>query len=136
MPRAVFVNDKQTENEQDSASCLLVEGGIIFDLFEKSGTTLPHGCLAGSCGACRIQILEGVQLLEPASEREKQTIDSILKHQNLDHLSEKEKSFFRLSCRAKIKNLKSNNLNSDNNCEDNYEDNYEDNPVLKFQKGP
>ena len=72
-------------------------GKIIFECAEASGIELPHGCLAGSCSACRVEIVEGVENLSPIGAIEKDTLQSLLKKK--PHLQDKT---IRLSCRAKI----------------------------------
>ena len=39
------------------------EGEVLYDALCDRGEQLPHGCLAGSCGACRIDVVEGIQNL-------------------------------------------------------------------------
>jgi len=75
----------------------------IFDECEKSGLPLPHGCLAGSCGSCRVDILEGSEFLKAPSVIEQNTIDAlkielIEKYGEASVLSKK----IRLSCRARM----------------------------------
>ena len=72
------------------------EGEILFDALSDQGHKLPHGCLSGSCGACRVEILEGKDHLLPAGVIESNTIEA---------LKEEFKNFhgeIRLSCRAKV----------------------------------
>ena len=40
----------------------------------KAGAQAPHGCLAGSCGSCRILILEGEDALQEPGYIESDTI--------------------------------------------------------------
>jgi ferredoxin len=79
------------------------EGKIIFDELERQGLVLPHGCLAGSCGSCRIEILQGAQNLSVAGAVESDTVLAIIKNYNDtgrgDLVSNKN---VRLSCRAKV----------------------------------
>lgn len=79
------------------------EKDIIFDALDSQGLKLPHGCLAGSCGACKIEIVEGKDNLKPASQVEQNTIESI--KQNYDRINgegSSEGREVRLSCRAKV----------------------------------
>lgn len=75
----------------------------IYEALERQGTELPHGCLAGSCGACKIEIIEGADNLSPPSVVEKDTLDHL--HQ---HIAQKKGEDFlkgktiRLSCRTKV----------------------------------
>ncbi len=77
---------------------------IIFDALDNDGEKLPHGCLAGSCGACRIEIIEGAQNVKAPSEVEKNTIEAI--KQNYERIngegSAKDKNI-RMSCRTRVK---------------------------------
>lgn len=89
MPIVSFKDKNQT--------LTLEENEIIFDGFDSQGEKLPHGCLAGSCGACRIEILEGSENLKPPSSIEKNTIESI-KASN-SNFNEK---IIRLACRTRV----------------------------------
>lgn len=73
------------------------EGQSIFDALQDQGTTLPHGCLSGSCGSCRIQILEGKENMKKAGIIEQNTVDAITP----EH-SEVEEGGIRMACRAKV----------------------------------
>lgn len=67
---------------------------IVFEALETQGLYLPHGCLAGSCGSCRVEILSGSELLSPKGAVETDTVN---------HLQELyPNSEIRLSCRLKI----------------------------------
>lgn len=80
------------------------ENRTIFDVAEDNKVELPHGCLAGSCGSCRIFILEGAENISPPSVIEENTIKNIAadyKSQNIASPFGDEKKI-RLSCRAKI----------------------------------
>lgn len=74
----------------------------IYDEIEDLGHTLPHGCLAGACGSCKILILKGAENLTPESAVEKNTLESIKenvqKSLGLDFFKDKN---LRLSCRVK-----------------------------------
>lgn len=80
------------------------EGEIIYDSLYDRGHELPHGCLAGSCGACRVEIVEGSENLQPAGVIESNTIEAVKEEFN----AKSGKEFLqgknvRLACRAKIK---------------------------------
>jgi ferredoxin len=79
------------------------EGETIYNSLFEQGEDLPHGCLAGSCGACRIEILNGKENIHPASFIELNTINA-LKEEN--HQTKggafSSASEIRLSCRAKV----------------------------------
>jgi len=70
---------------------------IIYNALSDQGEELPHGCLAGSCGACRVEILQGKENLLPPSVIEQNTIDALRIELKIDSHRE-----IRLSCRAKV----------------------------------
>lgn len=79
------------------------EGGIIYDSLSDQGEDLPHGCLSGSCGACRIEITSGKENLQPAGIIESNTLESLQD----EFLQKRGKEFvegktIRLACRAKV----------------------------------
>lgn len=79
------------------------DGEILYDSLYDRGYELPHGCLSGSCGACRVEIISGKENLAPAGVIESNTIealqDEFKKIHGEDFVKDKE---IRLSCRAKI----------------------------------
>jgi ferredoxin len=79
------------------------EGSIIFDALEDQGHSLPHGCLAGSCGACRVKVTKGAELLQMPSEIEKGTVEAIkVNYQRIHGPDFLKDDTLRLSCRAKV----------------------------------
>lgn len=89
-------------NEKDK-SFEVQEGKILFDELERQGLLLPHGCLAGSCGSCRIIILEGAENLSLLGAVETDTVASIKNHYcETNRAEEVTNKNIRLSCRAKV----------------------------------
>lgn len=89
---SIYENNKQFE---------LKEGENLFEGLENHGYTLPHGCLAGSCGACRIEVIEGQENLKEPSIVEENTIKAI--RENFVRIHGKgalDGKVVRLSCRA------------------------------------
>lgn len=79
------------------------EGGIIYDSLSDQGEDLPHGCLSGSCGACRVEILSGKENLQPAGVIESNTLESLRDEFTKVHGKEfVEGKTIRLACRAKV----------------------------------
>lgn len=79
------------------------KGQILFDELERQGFLLPHGCLAGSCGSCRIEILEGAENLSPLGAVETDTVKSIKKtYCETNPENPVLNKIIRLSCRAKV----------------------------------
>ncbi len=80
------------------------EGELIWDELERQGTKLPAGCLAGSCGTCRINVLEGADSLAPKGAIETETTNHLMDQYRKKYGEEflKDKNI-RLACRARIK---------------------------------
>lgn len=71
------------------------EGEILYDSLYDRGIELPHGCLSGSCGACKVEVIEGIENLSKTGVIEQNTIEDIKKDiKNIQNI--------RLSCRAKV----------------------------------
>ena len=66
-----------TVQEETVFEAEVAKGGVLFEELDAKGHQLPHGCLAGSCGSCRSNILEGAELLAPPSAIEADTIKSV-----------------------------------------------------------
>ncbi len=97
---SIILNPDEPEEIQE----LEVElNQTIYDECEQKGTELPHGCLAGSCGSCRIEVIEGAEHLKPASLIEQNTIDA-LKEEMIERYGAEsiEGKEIRLSCRARL----------------------------------
>jgi ferredoxin len=70
------------------------EGEILYDSLYERGLELPHGCLSGSCGACRVEVTSGLENLAMPGVIEKNTIESLRAELKIENI--------RLSCRAKV----------------------------------
>jgi ferredoxin len=89
---------------QDTDKTIEVNNGeILYDSLYDRGIELPHGCLSGSCGACRVEVLAGQGNLVPPGIIETNTIDALkdefAKVHGAEFVQGKE---IRLSCRAKV----------------------------------
>ncbi len=71
----------------------------ILDALSKSGHTLPTGCLAGSCGICKIEVTKGLENLSMASAVEQNTLEALHDEDSDKKLEGKN---IRLACRAKV----------------------------------
>ncbi len=71
----------------------------LCDSFERAEYSIPHGCLAGSCGVCLIEIVEGANHLNTAKTIEKDTLDSFY-NRNEKFLGKD----IRLACKARFLN--------------------------------
>lgn len=74
---------------------------IIYHGLERQGEELPHGCLAGSCGACRIEVISGADNIKAASAIEQNTVEAIYVEYGKKNQSLENKTI-RLACRAKL----------------------------------
>jgi ferredoxin len=76
-------------------------GSNLLDSLNKQNASLPAGCLAGSCGACRLIIVRGPHNLSEPDQMEKDTIESIkVNYRRMygpEHLKTEN---VRLGCRA------------------------------------
>jgi len=92
------------EENQSCKDFEVEEEEIIYHGLDRQGTQLPHGCLAGSCGSCRILVLEGQENLRPPGHIESDTIRHLKEeYENKEGKEFLENKTLRLSCRAKIK---------------------------------
>ena len=93
MPRVLVVlhgvQSQSFELEQDE---------VLYDGVERHGLKLPHGCLSGACGACKVIVLAGADNLDEPCPVEKDTLASI--YQDHPHAQGK---VIRLGCRAKVR---------------------------------
>jgi ferredoxin len=81
----------------------LKDSEVIFDGIQRHGVELPHGCLSGSCGACRIEVINGIENLKPASAVEIDTINHLKNSLSQNSGNDKYKNMnIRLACRAKV----------------------------------
>jgi ferredoxin len=96
MPRVSIADTEKVFDVKD--------GDILYDSLYDQGEELPHGCLSGSCGACRIEVITGNENLQPAGVIETNTIDCLKEEFVQLHGKEfLEGKTIRLACRAKIK---------------------------------
>ncbi len=96
-----------TENgeliDEETLSFEIEAGENLWVGLELAGHVLPSGCLAGSCGTCRINVLEGSENLSKLSVIENDTVEHI-KGSYKEAYGETwlEGKEIRLSCRAKV----------------------------------
>lgn len=78
------------------------ESKTLWDELDRQGVTLPHGCLAGSCGVCQVYVTSGEENLSQMSPVEADTVKSIM--MAYADANGKEAPYpIRLSCRCKVK---------------------------------
>jgi len=67
-------------------------GAALVDLCDERDAPVPFSCRSAACGTCRIDVLEGAHLLEPASDEELDILD----------LFGDDPSRRRLACQARL----------------------------------
>jgi ferredoxin len=79
------------------------DGETLYDSLSDRGEELPHGCLSGSCGACRVEIVKGHENLQMPGVIEKDTLKSLREEFKQTHGDEfGSNTEIRLACRAKV----------------------------------
>ena len=58
------------------------EGGRLVDICDDSKAPVMFSCRGASCGTCRVEILEGINLLAAAKEDEREVLDIFAAPQN------------------------------------------------------
>ena len=62
-----------TENELGPAVTLEAEGPIV-DVCDDAHAPVLFSCRSASCGTCRVEVLVGAELLDPAGEDEREVL--------------------------------------------------------------
>jgi 2Fe-2S ferredoxin len=88
MPLVVF---ESTEAHAVQANA--PEGGRLVDLCDELRASVPFSCRSATCGTCRVDVLEGADLLEPARAEELEVL----------HLFGDNPSRCRLACQARVR---------------------------------
>jgi ferredoxin len=70
MPFIVFESPEGAAVEVDAR-----DGGRLIDFCDDHRTPVPFSCRSASCGTCRIDVLEGAELLEPPRDDELEVLD-------------------------------------------------------------
>jgi ferredoxin len=58
------------------------KGGSIADLCDAHDAPIPFSCRSASCGTCRVEVLEGLNLLTPAEDEELDILDMFASPKN------------------------------------------------------
>ena len=67
------------------------EGERLVDVCDRVQAPVPFSCRAATCGTCRIEIVEGAELLEPRQGAEAELLELLGDPTN-----------YRLACQAKL----------------------------------
>ncbi|HEY8038748.1 MAG TPA: 2Fe-2S iron-sulfur cluster-binding protein [Polyangiaceae bacterium] len=70
MPLVVFESPEAATVEVDVPG-----GGRLVDLCDDANAPVPFSCRSASCGTCRIDVLEGAELLDPPRDEELDILD-------------------------------------------------------------
>lgn len=77
-------------------------GENLFSALKAQGHELTHGCLSGTCGACRIEVHKGSEALDVPDHEENLTLNFIKRNYERIHgPGSLDGKIIRLSCRAK-----------------------------------
>ncbi|ATH09208.1 hypothetical protein BIY24_15025 [Halobacteriovorax marinus] len=89
--------------DEETLNFEVEEGENLWVGLEMAGHLLPKGCLAGSCGTCRINVLEGASNLSKLSVIENDTVEHI-KGSYVESYGEEwiQGKEVRLACRARV----------------------------------
>jgi ferredoxin len=71
MPRVTFL--------QDACEIELPIGSSLTSIEDEPGGDglIPFGCRSGSCGACVIEVLSGIEMLDPSDEAELEFLEDL-----------------------------------------------------------
>src|SRR5215831_17781522 len=70
MPRVVIESKLRATLEVDAP-----DGGALADLCDEHEAAVPFSCRSANCGTCRIDVLEGIDLLAPPADDELDVLD-------------------------------------------------------------
>jgi ferredoxin len=73
MPLVVF---ESTESGIAPVEVDSPDGAALVDLCDEHHAPVPFSCRSAVCGTCRIDVLEGADLLEPALDEELDVLDT------------------------------------------------------------
>jgi ferredoxin len=76
----------------DDRSVDVPEGGPLVDVCDAARAPVPFSCRSATCGTCRVEIVEGAELLEPPEPAEEDLLAIF-----------GDPGHFRLACQAKLK---------------------------------
>ncbi len=71
MPIVIF----ESPGGQPAVEVDAPDGGRLVDLCDDAGAPVPFSCRSASCGTCRIDVLEGIDRLEPPGDDELELLD-------------------------------------------------------------
>jgi ferredoxin len=90
-------------SSKDNSTFELNGSEIIYDGLDRQGHKLPAGCLAGSCGTCKVNIISGIENCHKAGSVEQDTVNHISKtYKEKNGANAMDGKNLRLACRAKI----------------------------------
>jgi ferredoxin len=72
MPLVIF---ESVESGVSAVEADAPAGTRLVDLCDERNAPVPFSCRSASCGTCRIDVLEGAELLEPPRDEELDVLD-------------------------------------------------------------
>lgn len=85
MARIYFAGDDNFEKE-------FADGVSLQEAIDKSGADIMFGCREGACATCMIEVLSGMENINPPTDNEKTTL-----------LPEELRRNVRLACQCRVK---------------------------------
>ncbi len=67
-------------------------GGELVDLCDEVLAPIPFSCRSASCATCQVEIVEGMHLLEPPNDEERELLDLLSGPSNV-----------RLACQTRVR---------------------------------
>lgn len=83
MPKITFLSNGQTIE--------VPEGTMFLEACQEHAAPHDFGCTVGSCGTCRLEVVEGSDNVQPASDEERETVEMCTDHDGA-----------RLGCQLKV----------------------------------
>ncbi len=71
MPTIVFLEGALGRSKRVEAP----SGGELLDICDEHLAPVPFSCRSASCATCQIEIVEGIELLDPADADEQELLD-------------------------------------------------------------
>ena len=72
MPHVII---ESTEIARAPLEIEVPEGGSLADVCDARGAAVPFSCRSANCGTCRIDVIEGMDLLAPPADDELDVLD-------------------------------------------------------------
>jgi len=72
MPKITFLANGQVAD--------IPAGSTLLDYCQENAAPQDFGCTVGSCGTCRLEIVEGAGNVDPITDEERETLEMVTDH--------------------------------------------------------